>query len=54
MKTHVDPTQAERLRALAIALRRVFSADPAHVPDAIKDRLRRLKERDDEGGDRSR
>lgn len=46
MRTHVDPTQAEKLRALATTLGRVFSAEP--VPDEMVEKLRRLEERERE------
>ncbi|GIK49671.1 MAG: hypothetical protein BroJett013_23680 [Alphaproteobacteria bacterium] len=46
MQTHVDPTQAEKLRALAATLRRAYSGAPAQVPDTMMERLRRLEERE--------
>ena len=47
MRTYLDPTQVERLRALSNALRRVYPAEPAQAPDEIAEKLRRLKEAED-------
>jgi hypothetical protein len=38
------PTQRERLKVVAAILRRVYSPDPCHIPEFLKEQMRRLKE----------
>jgi hypothetical protein len=46
------PTQRERLKVVASILRRVYSPDPCHVPEHLKECIRRLKELPDATAER--